>query len=122
MDSKKLLKSLTANHGSILSPHIEAYQRASKFPEEWTIKIRNDKQSDGHFHPSSDCFTPPRSLYLYRKGMIIPQKISPALRRTFDCGHMWHGYIQNILIQMGFVKPENVEYYTTHRIVTKRGF
>lgn len=121
MDKKKLLKSLTASRGSILVPHIEAYQRRAKFPERWEIEIRNFKASDGHFHPSGDCFTPPRDLWFQKKGMIIPSPISPALRRTFDCGHMWHGYIQAMLVEMGFVSADNVERYMVHPIQTQWG-
>lgn len=122
MDAKKLLKSLTTGRGSILAPHIENYQRKAVFPEKWEIEIRNEKPHDGHYHPSSDCFTPPRMLWLQRNDRIIPRPIPPALRRTFDCGHMWHGYIQSILIDMGFVKPENVERYVTHNIANYRGY
>jgi hypothetical protein len=110
-DPKKLMKSLTAGHGAILAPHIEAYQQRAKFPETWQIEVRNSKPWDGHFHPSSDAFTPPVDLWLAHKGLIIPRPITPALRRTFDCGHMWHGYIQSMLIEMGLVTPENVERY-----------
>lgn len=121
MDSKKLLKSLTAGRGSILVPHIEAYQRRSKFPDTWEIEIRNSKPGDGHFHPSSDAFTPPLDLWMQKKGMVLPSLISPALRRTFDCGHMWHGYLQAMLIEMGLVQPGNVERYITHLINTQWG-
>ena len=120
-DSKKLLRTLTVGRGSILVPHIEAYQQRGKFPEKWEIEIRNVKKDDGHFHPSSDAFMPPRDLWLKMQGRLIGKPISPALRRTFDCGHMWHGYLQSILIDMGLVQPENVERHTTYRIVTKHG-
>lgn len=121
MDSKKLLKSLTAGRGSILAPHIETYQRKGKFPKSWQIEVRNYKEKDDHFHPSGDCFTDPLNLYYQKKGMIIPEVISPALRRTFDCGHMWHGYIQAILVEMGLVTTENVERYITHSFYTQWG-
>lgn len=121
MDSKKLLKSLTAGRGSILVPHIEAYQRRASFPDKWEIEIRNFKPSDGHFHPSSDAFTPPIDLFLQKKGLIVSSPISPALRRTFDCGHMWHGYLQAILENMGLVAPQNIERYVTHQIQTQWG-
>jgi hypothetical protein len=121
VDPKKLLRTLTVGRGSILVPHIEAYQQRAKFPDEWHITIRNHKEGDGYFHPSSDAFTPPRTLWLQMQGRIISSPISPALRRTFDCGHMWHGYLQGMLIEMGFVQPENVERYVTHKITTNRG-
>lgn len=120
-DSKKLRKTMTAGHGAILVPFIDAYQAQAKFPPTWDIEIRNSKPSDGHFHPSSDAFTPPHDLWLVKQDRLIHRPITPALRRTFDCGHMWHGYLQNILVEMGFVKPENVEKYIVKKMATKRG-
>lgn len=120
-DAKKLRKNMTAGQGAILAPLIDAYQRKGKFPNKWEIEIRNYKQSDGHFHPSSDAFTSPRDLWLAKRGLLIPTPISPALRRTFDCGHMWHGYLQSILIDMGYVTPDNVERYVVHEVTTNRG-
>jgi hypothetical protein len=121
LDSKKFLKTLTVGRGSILTPHIDAYQRRGVFPDKWDVEIRNTKENDGHFHPSGDCLVSAKDLYLSKKGLLLPQPITPALRRTFDCGHMWHGYIQNILIDMGFVTPENVENHTVHKIVRPSG-
>lgn len=110
-DSKKLRKSMMSGRGSILVPHIERYQWQGKFPKVWNIEIRNDKQPDGYFHPSSDAFMPPTMLHKSMRGMLIKAKPSPALRRTFDCGHMWHGYIQTMLLEMGLVTEGNIERY-----------
>jgi hypothetical protein len=121
MDKKKLLKTLTAGRGAILVPHIEAYQARGKFPETWDIEIRNYKESDKHFHPSSHCFAYPRDIWLAMQDRLIYPKVTPALRRTFDCGHMWHGYLQAMLVEMGFVHPDNVERKLQHKIVTHRG-
>jgi hypothetical protein len=120
-NSKKLRKTMTAGHGAILVPLIDSYQRAAKFPETWLIEIQNTKPDDGRFHPSSDCFTPVHELWMGKKGRLIREPISPALRRTFDCGHMWHRYIQNILIDMGLVSSEDVERYVIHNVHTKHG-
>lgn len=51
----------------------------------------------------------------------MSRPISAATRRTFDAGHMWHRYIQNILIDMGFVAPSNVERTLMHDIETPYG-
>jgi hypothetical protein len=120
-DSRKLLKTLTAGQGSILVPHIEAYQSRGKFPEKWDIEIRNYKKGDKYFHPSSHCFTPPLELWQQMKGMAPREKISPALRRTFDCGHMWHGYLQSILVDMKFIHPDGVEQHIVSDIDTRYG-
>ena len=121
-DSKKLLKTLTAGQGSILVPHIDKYLNAAKFPPEWNITIPNRRASDPYYHPSSDCFLSPTDLWKKRQGLLQGWPINAALRRTFDCGHMWHGYIQNILIDMGFVTPENVERKLTHTILKTKDF
>jgi hypothetical protein len=117
-DSKKLRKTMMSGRGAILVPLIDSYQRQAKFPEKWNIEIRNTKEPDGHFHPSSHAFAPPSLLCQDMKGMLLHSKPSPALRRTFDCGHMWHGYLQEMLIEMGYVKRENVE---RHAVVELEG-
>lgn len=109
MDQKSILRTLTINKGAILTPYIELYQGARNFPKEWVVTIPNTKEKDGHFHPSSDAFLPPRDLYLKIKGISSSPPPSPALQRTFDCGHMWHGYLEAILMDMDFVNPGNVE-------------
>lgn len=120
-DSKKLRKSMMSGRGSILVPFIERYQWQAKFPETWDVQIRNYKPSDGFFHPSSDAFAPPSMLYKAHKKMLIQTKPSPALRRTFDCGHMWHGYLQAMLVDMGLVDEKNVERYVAKEMIGKFG-
>jgi hypothetical protein len=120
-DASKLIKKLATGQGSILVPHIDAYQQRGIFPETWTIEIRNNKAPDEHFHPSSDALQDPIKLYREKKGLDPIWRPSALLRRTYDCGHMWHGYLQNILVDMGFVRPENVERYVVKTVHTKRG-
>ncbi len=120
-DSKKLLKTLTAGRGAILAPHIEAYQSKANFPPVWNIEIQNYKLDDGHFHPSSDAFATPLQMWQARQGLAQKMPISPALRRTFDVGHMWHGYLQAMLIEMGLIAPENVERYITKEVIGNYG-
>jgi hypothetical protein len=104
---RKLAKDLQRN--DILVPHIDLYQSKGKFPDVWNIEIRNTKDPDPYFHPSGDCFTDPVQLYLEKTGQVKRRGVDFGLRRVFDCGHFWHGYYQSILIEMGFVEPENVE-------------
>lgn len=100
---------------------IDAYQARGKFPPKWEIEIRNDRQADPHFHPSGDCYADPLNLYLDKIGQLKPRPISSSLRRTFDVGHMWHGYIQAMLIDMGLVAPDNVEKPLIHKLCTIDG-
>lgn len=107
LDVKKLLKQLDRNDK--LVPHINMYQDKGEFPPVWNIQIHNVKAPDPYFHPSGDCFTDPVELYLQKTGQQERSSIGHPMRRVFDCGHFWHGYYQNILVDMGFVLPENVE-------------
>ncbi len=121
MDSKKLRKTMTAGQGAILVPLIEAYQQRAKFPSEWQITIKNEKKPDGHFHPSSDAFADVHDLWLDKQGKLVRSSISPALRRTFDIGHMIHGYLQNILLDMELVREANIERYIKQTVEGKYG-
>jgi hypothetical protein len=103
------VRSLTVNQGQILAPLIDQYLARAKFPPTWELVIENFREPDPHFHPSSDCYTDPYTLYLDKTDQLKSRPISASLRKTFDVGHMWHRYIQNILIDMRLVAPENVE-------------
>lgn len=109
------------NNGAILIPHIEAFLAAGKFPKTWDVTIPNLKEKDDFYHPSSHCFMSPLDLWSYRKGQLAGRPISSALRKTFDCGHMWHGYIEVVLQEMGFVSKDNVELQVTHEFQGRYG-
>lgn len=124
MDTKKLLRTMTIGQGSILVPHINAYQDRGKFPDAWNITLPQWTSSgtSKYFRPSRDCFTPPKQLWLEKKGLAEPEKpITASLRRTFDVGAFWHDYLAQILIEMKFVKPENVEVRVKEKISTEIG-
>lgn len=109
MDSKKLMRTLTVGRGAILSPLIDEYQRRGKFPEYWDIRVPNEKEWDEHFHPSGDCFTNVETLVLQKQKLLTSPPVSANLRRTFDIGHLYHGYLEEIVKHMGLVSPQNVE-------------
>src|SRR5690348_15589487 len=100
MDTKKLVRTLTVHQGQILGPLIDAYLGRAKFPPTWELTIENEKEWDPHFHPSSDAFVDPDTLYLDKTRQLKHRPISASLRKTFDVGHMWHRYLQNILVDM----------------------
>lgn len=104
----KLLKKLS--DGSILASRIEMYQNKGEFPDKWIIEIENDrrKEPDQCFHPSGDCLASEEELYKRLTGKES-KRISAGLRRVFDCGHFWHAYYQNIIVDMGYADIENVE-------------
>jgi hypothetical protein len=110
MDSKKLLRSLANGRGSLLVPHIDAYQSKGKFPDQWVITLDNKpKERSGRFYPSTHATASIEQIYLDLAGKLKSSSISPTLRRTFDVGHFWHQYLQAMILDMGMVKEENIE-------------
>jgi hypothetical protein len=104
------VKTLGVGQGNILSPHIDIFLADhNEFAP--TIKVGGIKVDDGHFHPSGHCLMSEDELFddRYLQGEGAPG-LTAATKKTFDCGHMWHGYIQAALVEMGFVKTENVEH------------
>jgi len=110
-DFSKLVKTIGAGRGHILAPHIDMFlEQHNEFAP--TVTVGGIKVDDGHFHPSGHCLMDEEALYQDRLG-AQHRSITAAQKKTFDCGHMWHGYIQAALVEMGFVKPENVERHIT---------
>ena len=68
LDTKKLVKSLSNNY--ILIPHINRYLSNGIFPDFWDIRLYNNREDDGFFHPSSDCLTHPKDLFLQKTGKV----------------------------------------------------
>jgi hypothetical protein len=127
IDTKKLSRSLMLGRGAILTPHIDAYLERGKFPPEWNITIHNDKASRDYgdakirFSAGSDALPAASELYKKVTGRLIPEKIGAQTRRTFDCGTMWHEYLGNILVDMGFIDQDGVEKYHIQKIETDKG-
>lgn len=109
MDQKSLLRTLTIGIDSVLVPYIDRYLAQGSFPDELHMTLERNKAPDPYFHPSGDCFTPPRNLYLQKTGVETHAKPGAALRKTFDCGHLWHMYLQGVMQEMGFLTLENTE-------------
>ena len=108
-DFGKLVKTLGLGRGNILAPHIDHFLAThNEFAP--TIQVGGIKEDDGHFHPSAHCLMDQADLFdTFLPPLPHPIPNTAAEKKTFDCGHMWHGYLQAALIEMGFVKPENVE-------------
>jgi hypothetical protein len=106
-DFSKLVKSLGLGTGAVLAPHIDIFLEDNPgFAP--TITVGGEKIDDGQFHPSAHALISEDSLY-EEMSKPVRRKLSAAEKKTFDCGHMWHGYIQAALVRMGFVTPKNVE-------------
>jgi hypothetical protein len=103
----KMVKSLGVGSGAILAPHLDIFLGDhNEFAP--TIQVGGIKAGDNHFHPSGHCLMSEEDLF---SNFVHPvdRELSATEKKTFDCGHMWHGYIQAALVEMGFVKQENVE-------------
>ena len=91
-----------------LAIHLDrAIDEAGDF--EWTYEYKT-KKSDDAWHPSGDCTPSPRELFDKACGATERQPIGGALRKTFQVGHFWHGYLQEVVVNhLGYAKPEAIE-------------
>jgi hypothetical protein len=76
---------------------------------EWTYKYE-PKTGDNAWHPSGDCTLSPRELFDKATGAVEKDSIGGGLRKTFQVGHFWHGYLQEIVVnQLGYATPDAIE-------------
>ena len=68
------------------------------------------KQGDDAWHPSGDCTLTPRELFDKAIGADERKPIGGGLRKTFQVGHFWHAYLQNIIVEhLGFATEDAIE-------------
>lgn len=76
---------------------------------EWTYKYE-PKKGDDAWHPSGDCTPSPRELFDKAIGAKESQPISGGLRKTFQVGHFWHGYLQHVVVEiLGYADWDSIE-------------
>lgn len=93
-----------------LTPHLRRYFNKGEFPDEIPIVISANKEKDDAFHPSSDAATCLRAAFATRVGDLEREPIDGALHRIFHVGHMYHGWLQWVLVEgLGFSQWENIE-------------
>lgn len=81
-----------------LAIHIDrAIEEAGDF--EWTYE-HTAKKGDNAWHPSGDCTLTPRELFDKATGVEEKQPIGAGLRKTFQVGHFWHGYLQHVVVEL----------------------
>lgn len=126
MEANKLVKSLSSK-SFLLTPHIERYLASGNFPDEWNLVIRNKKEkrdygeADIRFSPSSDTVSTVEEIVKRHATAYAEEPLTAAMRITFDCGSMWHEYLENIILAMGFIEPEGVEQYFIKKIERPKG-
>jgi hypothetical protein len=76
---------------------------------EWTYNYES-KKGDNAWHPSGDCTLSPRELFDKATGATERDPIGAGLRKTFQVGHFWHGYLQEIVVnQLGYADADAIE-------------
>jgi hypothetical protein len=94
----------------ILVPHIENYFAAGKFRKSIMLEINPDKEHDTAFHPSSDALACAIEIYASKLGLVPKSKHTAETQKTFQIGHMFHAWIQDIVCHsLGFVEEEGIE-------------
>ena len=114
----KLLRSIRQKDK--LAPLLNAYFAAGEFPDEMPATIHPNKPPDKHYHPSSagECA---RHSFALRVGDVKPEPISGSLQRIFHVGHLYHAWIQFILVDMGLAEPSAIEKKYKRDLVTDAG-
>ena len=84
----------------------KAIDKAGDFS--WTYQY-DPKGGDDAWHPSGDCTPSPRELF---NKAVNPERdpIGANLRKTFQVGHFWHGYLQEVIVNhLGFADASAIE-------------
>lgn len=113
LDKTKLVRNLAA--GRKMVTHLEKYILDN--PDfEWSYEYTRKKTDDG-WHPSGDC-TPPL-LDLYHKAAVTQAILASdtyqkkpfgvGLLKTFQVGHFWHAYLQEIVVRAGLAPASSIE-------------
>lgn len=91
-----------------LAVHIDrAIEQTGDF--EWDYKYE-PKKGDNAWHPSGDCTLTPRELFDKAIGATESDPIGAGLRKTFQVGHFWHGYLQHIVVELlGYADWDAIE-------------
>lgn len=97
------VRSLVKNHK--LAGHIDRAIGTGEL--EWHAEFK-PKQGDDAWHPSGDCT--PTAYQLYHKGTTLAAPISTGLYKAFMVGHLWHAYIQWIVVEkLQFASWDEIE-------------
>ncbi|WP_028058403.1 hypothetical protein [Candidatus Solirubrobacter pratensis] len=88
-------------------PHIErAIDTLGEF--EWSAEF-GAKAGDDAWHPSGDCTPSLLDLYLKATGEGEHRPIGVPLRKTFQVGHFWHAYLQEVMVRAEMVERSSIE-------------
>ena len=74
---------------------------------EWEFTVA-PKEEDDAWHPSSHCIQSPLDLYHIARGDIDAFDGAKPWK-TFQVGHFWHAYLQEVAMRMGLCDEDSVE-------------
>lgn len=95
--------------GEILVPHLNKWFRQDfTGHENIPLSIQVDKPGDTAFHPSSDAIGCQRLIYA-KFDPNVELEAKKFNSKVGINGHMWHGLIQHIVVELGFAQPEDIE-------------
>lgn len=76
----------------------------------WSYEYKPKVGDDG-WHPSGDCLPSIHDLWL--RGQAVPQNesrpFSASLYKTFQVGHFWHAYLQELCLNMDLCDEAAIE-------------
>lgn len=103
--NRTLSQALALNYR--VAPHIDQFLENN--PEyAWEAKF-SPKIADDAWHPSGDCTPSVYDLWLKATGRVEYKPTSLSLKKTFNVGHYFHQWIQDILVRIEFAVPESLE-------------
>lgn len=74
---------------------------------EWEFKVK-PKEEDDAWHPSSHCMQTPLELYHIARGELEAFS-GPKPYKTFQVGHFWHAYLQEICMRANLCESRAIE-------------
>ena len=104
LDKTNLVRNLAVKNKLI--PFIE--QEIGKGDFVWEYQYEPKKGDDG-WHPSGHCTPSLAELYHYATAKKVKEAVSASLYKTFQVGHFWHQYLQEIILRTELAKPEDIE-------------
>lgn len=96
----------------VLTPHLEKEIVSRGLPLDYDIQIRHKEYGDdGYFHPSGDTLAPDKLLYYkFHPDHKIKKEFTIDAKMAMTMGTAMHSIFDQMLINFGFVEPEDVEH------------
>jgi hypothetical protein len=107
--------------GEVLVPHLNNFFLAAKWPDEFTLTIRPNKERDTAFHPSS-ALACELELYARMTGEARDEQTRVEAEKTFAVGRLYHELMAWVVIEgLGFSTWDEAEKEYNFRFPTAAG-